>query len=218
MGTFPYFTSRVSREALLSLQPIPVKSCWNGVAAFDASPFYSLESPGDSPSGSSHQTTRLQFRGVPDSLAVSHVEGSECCLIHADNHRLRAEKGVWINPNVRVTFNASTYPLVNPQGPLPVSITSDENLMAYVAGRRVREGRNSMVWPSSEEMWKGRWKNRVVRWGVGIASWSENMVIRRRVNSWISKGKKAGETREEPGVECLVNEMQVLLQNGWLHV
>ncbi|RDL38575.1 uncharacterized protein BP5553_02915 [Venustampulla echinocandica] len=217
-ASFPYFTTRVSREALLSLQPVPVKSCWNGIAAFDASPFYSLPSSEVSSSESQHQTTRLQFRGIPDSLAASHVEGSECCLIHADNYRLRAEKGVWLNPNVRVTFNASTYPLVNPQGPLPASITSDEELMAHVASRRAKEGRDSMLWPSPREMWRGRWKNRAARWWVGLSFWSENMVVRRRVESWIAKGKRSGEIREELGIECLVNEMQVLLQNGWLHV
>ena len=49
--------------------------------------------------------------------------------------------------------------------------------------------------------------------------------MRRRVRKWIREGKKkevvsGGKeaVREEPGMECLVNEMQVLYQNGWHHV
>ena len=49
------------------------------------------------------QVNTLRFRGVPDTLAERHVEGSECCLIHADN-RLSKDLGIWINPNVRVGY------------------------------------------------------------------------------------------------------------------
>ncbi|KAK6001622.1 hypothetical protein QM012_002953 [Aureobasidium pullulans] len=58
---WPYFRSRTSREALKSGQPTPVTSCWNGIVAMNAKPFY--------------QTPRLTFRGVADSLARLHVEG-----------------------------------------------------------------------------------------------------------------------------------------------
>ncbi|KAH0280929.1 hypothetical protein KCU91_g636, partial [Aureobasidium melanogenum] len=77
---WPYFRSRASREALKHGKPTPVESCWNGIVAMNAKPFY--------------QTPRLIFRGVSDSLAKLHVEGSECCLIHTDNP-LSAEQGVW---------------------------------------------------------------------------------------------------------------------------
>ena len=57
----------------------------------------------------------LTFRGVPDSLVSQHVEGSECCLIHADNPLSRT-KGVWVNPYVRVAYSGSTYESVHPHG------------------------------------------------------------------------------------------------------
>ena len=50
----------------------------------------------------------LRFRGIPDSLASSHVEASECCLIHADNP-LSLTQGVFLNSNVRVGYNGSSY-------------------------------------------------------------------------------------------------------------
>lgn len=31
MSSFPYFRSRASRNAMISGQPVPVQSCWNGV-------------------------------------------------------------------------------------------------------------------------------------------------------------------------------------------
>jgi hypothetical protein len=44
--------------------------------------------------------------------------------------------------------------------------------------------------------------------------------VRKRVENWVNKGKMMDppETREEKGLECLVNEMQVLVYNGWQHV
>ncbi|KAL9070523.1 MAG: hypothetical protein Q9161_004820 [Pseudevernia consocians] len=91
---FPYFRSKSSRSAMISGHPVPVQSCWNGIVAFDAAPFY--------------DPNRLKFRGVPDSLALHHVEGSECCLIHVDNP-LTQSHGVWLNPNVRVGYSPEAY-------------------------------------------------------------------------------------------------------------
>jgi len=50
----------------------------------------------------------LQFRGIPDSLATSHLEGSECCLIHADSP-LRDKKRTYVNPHVRVGYSDKAY-------------------------------------------------------------------------------------------------------------
>jgi len=61
----------------------------------DATPFYDM-------------FEKLRFRAIPDSLARYHLEGSECCLIHADNP-LSLTKGVWLNPNVRVGYNGPAY-------------------------------------------------------------------------------------------------------------
>lgn len=50
----------------------------------------------------------LRFRGIPDSLAAAHLEGSECCLIHADNP-LSSTHGVFLNPLVQVGYNQKAY-------------------------------------------------------------------------------------------------------------
>jgi hypothetical protein len=57
--------------------------------------------------------TPLRFRGLPDSLAASHLEASECCLIHADNP-LSTSKPILLNPNVKVGYNGSAYEAVHP--------------------------------------------------------------------------------------------------------
>ncbi|MCJ1392715.1 hypothetical protein MMC18_005586 [Xylographa bjoerkii] len=90
MWKFPYFRSKVSRNAAIAEQAIPVLSL-----AFDAKPFY----------------RSVVFRSIPDSLAEFDLEASERCLIHADNPYNTTEDhlgfwnpntGVWLNPNVRL--------------------------------------------------------------------------------------------------------------------
>ena len=155
---------------------------------FDSTPFYA-----DPP---------LSFRGISDDLAKEHVEGSECCLIHADNWRLREQNGVWVNPNVRVSYDLTTYENVNPG-----------------AGREdVLGGEGRQKWPGKWEAVSGVWSNRRARWVGWARGWSEALVVKRRLQKWIEKGEVLGEEREEKGVECLVNEMQVLFENGWQHV
>jgi Cryptococcal mannosyltransferase 1 len=107
----PYFAKGKSRDALLDSSPIPVKSCWSGIAAFDAAPFQDLRHP-------------LRFRAVHDSLAENYLEASECCLIHYDNPR-STPKGVWMNPNVRVGYDIMRYDAVHrPSGwPSTAAIT-----------------------------------------------------------------------------------------------
>jgi hypothetical protein len=175
MQTWPFFLSTTSRAALISNSPVPVKSCWNGVVVFDAAPFYA--------------DIALSFRGIPDSLALHHLEGSECCLIHADNP-LSAEKGVWLNPNVRVGYNREAYDAVNANG-----------------------NRN---WPGTWERVHGRWMNRSARL-LGIPLWdTEYFTVRWRLWSW--KAERRNQLRDEVGLHCLVNEMHVLVSNGWAHV
>lgn len=43
-----------------------------------------------------------------------HLEASEYCLIHYDN-MLSEMKGVWVNPNVRVSYSKAADEVVNPQ-------------------------------------------------------------------------------------------------------
>lgn len=90
------------------------------LVTMDAAPFYS---------------DNLTFRGIPDGLAAKHVEGSECCLIHADN-TLSRTKGVWLNTRVRVGYTGKAYDTVNP----------------------------GSVWLSTLDIFRGLWKNRFTRW------------------------------------------------------
>ena len=76
----------------------------------------------------------LKFRGINDTLAESHLEGSECCLIHADNPASRT-RGVFLNPNVRVGYNEKAYEAVHRPG----------------------------SWISLPQVYFGLWKNRIAR-------------------------------------------------------
>jgi hypothetical protein len=108
------------------------------MVVFQAEPFY------DNPP--------LRFRGTPDSLAASHLEGSECCLVHLDND-ISAKKGVWLNPNVRVTYNDEADKIVNPE---------------------------NRLWPSRSEKVKGIWKNRIARWTGYIQRYLERLATKER--------------------------------------
>ena len=125
----------------------------------------------------------LEFRGVPDSLAASHVEGSECCLVHADNP-LSKKKGVYLNPKVRVGYNGLAYSAVNP----------------------------AQRWLSAQDIFLSSWENCIRR--LVTTPIFEDWTIRRVVARWKSRDKR----NEEPGEFCLINEMQVLVWNGWAHV
>lgn len=111
--TWPSFLAAESRNAMKSSSPVPFKSCWNGIVVFLADLFYKNPS--------------LRFRGIPDSLALHHLEGLERCLIHADNS-LTLTRGVWLNPNVRVSYNSKA-----------------DNVVNFKVGR----------WPSKREILKG---------------------------------------------------------------
>lgn len=174
MKRWPYFRSATSRQKLMRGEVVPVKSCWNGIVAMDAMPFYS-----------SAKERGLVFRGIPDSLAEHHLEGSECCLIHADNP-YSWKKGVWLNPNVRVGYNQPAYDSVHGSGSGP--------------------------WLSSVAMMYGTWMNRILCWTS--TPWFQDRIVLRQLAQWKQQSLK----NMEPGEFCLVNEMQVLISNGWAHV
>lgn len=125
----------------------------------------------------------LRFRGIPDSLALSHLEGSECCLIHADNP-LSVKTGVFLNPNVRVGYSGPAYAAVHP----------------------------ASSWLSPQHLALGLWQNRIRRW-VTVTVFKK-LVVQWRVTRW----QRHSNDRHESGTFCLINEMQVLVSNGWAHV
>jgi hypothetical protein len=129
-------------------------------------------------------TPPLRFRGISDSLAASHLEASECCLIHVDNPRIAEGKRAYVNPQVRVGYNGEAYDKIHSQG--------------------------SML--SSWQIFRALWENRLRRW-----------VTTPRLKEWrvwrsVDKWRKESEEHKEVGEHCIVNEMQVIIDNGWAHV
>jgi len=170
MSTWPYFRSQLSRAAVKRGDPVPVSSCWNGMVFMKSEPFYS-------------QNNALRFRGIPDTLALSHLEASECCLIHQDNP-LSLTEGVFVNPLVKVGYSKLAYDTMNGPG-------GELSLFSYL---------------------HRTWENRLLRWAT--TDWFKKRVVKRRHSQWQSSSR----TRVETGVNCLINEMQVLVGNGWAHV
>lgn len=171
---WPWFQSPTSRAAAEENAPVRVMSCWNGIVAFDSAPFYA-----DPP---------LKFRGIDDTLADLHLEGSECCLIHADNY-LTSEKGVWLNPNVRVGYSVDAY-------------------------RRVQKN----YFPSPFWTVVGAWMNRIKSGRITIQSQLEGRVVAKRLEQWEADTPEGDPRRYEPGAACLINEMQIMWENGWKHL
>jgi hypothetical protein len=175
--TWPFFLGPESRKAMITNSPVPVKSCWNGIVVFQADPFYDDQA--------------LIFHGIPDSLALHHLEASECCLIHADN-RLTQLRGVWLNPNVRVSYNPESDKVV-----------------------RAETG----LWPTQTEKFMGIWRNRLAR-VVGVFRRNiQQYTVGKRIWLWRHQEPEEAQT-EVPGhwAHCLINEMQVLVHNGWKHL
>ncbi|KAF2118219.1 polysaccharide export protein [Lophiotrema nucula] len=163
---WPYFFPGASRRALVANEAVPVRSCWNGMVAMDTMPFYA--------------TPALKFRGIDDGLAELHLEGSECCIVHADNP-LSKVLGVYINPNVRVGYNQRAYDTINA----------------------------APLWQSTTERIRAIWKLRLAFVLARLQSTTESMTVNRRLKQW---------GNPEPGRHCLINEMQVLVDNGWKHL
>lgn len=130
----------------------------------------------------------LQFRAIDDSLARHHLEGSECCLIHVDNP-LSRDLGVYVNPRVRVGYDSAAYEGAHPS-----------------AGG---------AWVSTWSVFWGLWANRVAEWTVWLY---EDSLVKRKVRRRLEAWEKEGEAHHEPADICLINEMQVLVWNGWAHV
>ncbi|OMP89370.1 hypothetical protein BK809_0000009 [Diplodia seriata] len=110
-----------------------------------------------------------------------------------DTRRQSAErlKGVWLNPHVRVAYGGEAYKAVNPTG---------------------------RGWPSVSERIRGMWYNRCWRLFGKIRFFGEDYMVRRRLEDW-TVGDTSGEgANKEIGAHCLINEMQVLVENGWKHV
>lgn len=118
----------------------------------DAAPFY-------------EENNALRFRGIPDSLAKAHLEASECCLIHTDNHLSRS-KGVFVNPSVRVGYNGLAWTYVQPAA-------WDQ-------------------WLNPVRIVLNSWENRIRRWTT--TTWIKESAMRRKVSAWASEKKGRAES------------------------
>ncbi|KAI2793731.1 hypothetical protein POX_a00315 [Penicillium oxalicum] len=157
---WPFFRDASSRHAMKKLLPVPVKSCWNGMGIFHHSSF-EKELVQISKCSANHgvvvampaapffASPPLRFRGIPDSLASHHLEGSECCLIHADNP-LSRDHGVYLNPRVRVGYTTAAYVAVNP----------------------------TLNWLTPRAVLQGLWWNRISRW-TNFAYFKERPISRK---------------------------------------
>ena len=99
---------------------------------------------------------------------------------------------MWLNPNVKVGYNSEAYDIVNPE-----------------VG----------AWPCKKERVKGIWHNRFVRWTRFPWRFLERYAVDRRVRLWREEAQQTiegGVSQDES--HCLINEMQVLVENGWAHV
>ncbi|KAL9006229.1 MAG: hypothetical protein Q9188_001001 [Gyalolechia gomerana] len=119
---FPWFSNAgqgISRKDVLDgKDAVRVKSCWGGIAAFDASYFQAnwteegenLPSANTSLARATDSARPIRFRAESDLF----WEASECCLVHADlqhaSHRTLDEEdvGIYINPYVRVAYGTRT--------------------------------------------------------------------------------------------------------------
>lgn len=171
---WPWFQSPKARASALRNEPIKVTSCWNGIVVFNSAPFYH-----DPP---------LRFRGIDDSLAAYHLEGSECCLIHADNFMSKFT-GVWLNPNVRVGYSVKAYNQI------------------------IKDSFPTPFWTIV-----GGWANRIMSWRIGFQTSLESRVVHRRIEEWVAETPAGQLPRYEPGEACLINEMQIMWSNGWKHL
>ena len=195
MATFPYFRSAETRNPILQGVPAPVTSCWNGVLLVDAAPYYD-QIRSTTKGSARQQETGLRFRGVPDSLALHHLEASECCLIHADLVASGyAHKGIFLNPAVRSGYTTQAYHLTH-SGPEKGFVSAWQ----YVTG----------VWKSRFTSWKTD--------GISSSAGQDMAEIYRRIAEWTKEGAEKGEVRSEVGGFCTIDEMHILIWNGWKHV
>lgn len=182
MQTWPFFRAAESRWAAERYLPVPVKSCWNGMVAMPITPFVA--------------NPPLRFRAIPDSLASTHLEASECCLIHADNPSTSSPSPshptpqIFLNLAVKVAYNGSSYH----------AITAPSATLSPLA------------------IFFALWHNRVLRWITTpvFKEWE----VSRRVKAWAKGSGSGGQERgsESAGFFCLVDEMQVLYERGWKHM
>ena len=91
--------------------------------------------------------------------------------------------------------------------------------MGYNAKAYGKVNPRNGVWPGKVRKLWGVWGNRVVRWMGGWGRHGEKRLVEKRLEEWRTEERQPGEEEHvEVGQQCIVNEMQVLVGNGWEHV
>lgn len=67
-------------------------------------------------------------------------------------------------------------------------------------------------WVSPWQIFKGLWGSRILKWVYRTET--RDWIVNRRLEKWLAESPG----RSEPGDFCIINEMQVLVENGWAHV
>jgi Cryptococcal mannosyltransferase 1 len=123
---YPWFhtagSARSRADVLAQRDAVRVRSCWSGLAAYDATPFLKAEAGAAAPPASQGGAAAavaaaaaaappLRFRHEPELF----WEASECCLLNADaamhprgGAGRAARGGLFVNPYVRVAYTART--------------------------------------------------------------------------------------------------------------
>ena len=132
---YPWFTSKgrgeSRRDVLAGKDAVRVRSCWGGMAAYDATPFLRNEiaastdtsagaapvaEPKDNTTTTTTTRTVAETRALLPPLRFRHSpelfwESSECCLLNADL-AVRPDvtnTNIYLNPYVRVTSDEETW-------------------------------------------------------------------------------------------------------------
>jgi len=190
---FPYFRPSESLNSMLRGTATKVSSCWNGMLLMDSAPFYGPR-PDSLPPPMDDSKLGLPFRAIPDSLASKHLEGSECCLIHTDLATSNpSNAGTYINPSVRVGYTIEAYNQTH-FGP-------DENMFL-----------------SGTQYVLATWLHRINRLRTPSAE-KQLKAVTGRVRKWLKDEETLAKRELElgKGEMCLIDEMHLLIWNGWKH-
>ncbi|KAF2430106.1 hypothetical protein EJ08DRAFT_697651 [Tothia fuscella] len=190
---FPWFTQKSSatsrNDVLAEKDAVRVKSCWGGMAAYNAAPF--LRQP--------NNNTALRFRHQGEL----YWEASECCLLNADIATREPDAKVFINPYVRVAYDTKTW------GRLPLMRRFEKvfSILQYVV--------SGIGYPETNprRMERGGEVSRQKRW----VYWNESLNGEgmRDQRSTVEKGELGGEwewTEEvaQPGGFCGMRRLFVM--------
>ncbi|KPI36039.1 uncharacterized protein AB675_1662 [Cyphellophora attinorum] len=158
----------------------------------------------------------LPFRGISDGLAAHHLEASECCLIHVDHATINPNHlPLYVNPAVRVAYSTKAYNLVHFGGGM-ITRTKHNGVRVSLAGPE------SQGFLSGVQYVLATWLHRLNRLRTSSAAAQQAKVVE-TARKWLGEegtmAERAEKARElgKNGEMCLIDEMHLLIENGWRH-